>query len=68
MSIKETSGNALTGTAITSSVAGANGWVNENYQILMLCIALVSTVGAIWLGILNHRERKRATNHLVNGE
>lgn len=64
MNIKDTSASAGFGTAITSSLAGANGWVNENYQMLMLGIAVISTVAAIWLGIANYRERKRANNLL----
>ncbi len=68
MSIKETSANAATVTAINSGAVGAAGWVNENYQMLMLGIAATSTIAAIILGILNHRENRKRTEHLVNGE
>jgi len=68
MSIRETSANAATVTAINSGAVGAAGWVNENYQMLMLGIAATSTIAAIILGVLNHLERRRVRVHLENGD
>ena len=64
MSIKETSGNAATVTAIGS---GAVGWVNEHYLVLWLGISAFSAVTALVFYILNYLENKKQTNHLVNG-
>ena len=68
MSLKETSANAATGTAITSGAVGAAGWVNENYQLLMFGIAAVSFLMSAILGTLNHLEKRKVTEHLVNGD
>ena len=67
MSIKETSANAANVTAVNSGLAGAAGWVDENHQMLMLAIAASSLLIGTVLGILNHLERRKATDHLVNG-
>ena len=68
MSLKESAGNAATVTAINSSVVGAAGWVNENYQLLMFGIAAVSFLMSAILGTLNHLEKRKVTDHLVNGD
>ena len=68
MSFRENVGNAATVTAVNSGAAGAAGWVDDNYRMLMLAISATSLlIGAI-LGWMNHLENRKRTEHQLSGE
>lgn len=68
MSIKETSANAATATAIGSGAVGypgVVGWVNEYYQVIWLSISFFSALTALLFYYLNWRENRKRTEHLL---